>query len=54
MPWCETCYGTGSLDCLCGGDICVCGLDTYPCPACHGEYDEDFEEEGDEDGLQDF
>ena len=33
--WCETCHGTGTVDCLCGGDLCVCLNDgTKPCPDC--------------------
>lgn len=32
--YCETCSNTGMLDCLCGGDLCVCGLDMYACPDC--------------------
>jgi len=44
MAFCETCHNTGELDCLCGGDLCVCGIDTYPCPNCSEAYrDPEFE-----------
>jgi hypothetical protein len=33
--WCEACQNTGSLDCCCGGDLCVClNHGEYPCPHC--------------------
>jgi hypothetical protein len=33
--WCEHCHNTGSLDCHCGGDLCVCQNNgEYPCPHC--------------------
>jgi hypothetical protein len=33
--WCEHCHNTGSLDCHCGGDLCVCQNNgEYPCPSC--------------------
>lgn len=35
------CYGTGELECHCGGDLCVCGLDTLPCPGCPDCADQD-------------
>ena len=42
MAWCEHCYGTGTLDCLCGGDLCICERNgEYECPFCHGEYDDE-------------
>lgn len=34
-PYCCCCNNTGTVDCLCGGDFCVC--DNYgekPCPKC--------------------
>ena len=39
--YCFTCNNTGSIDCECGGDICVClesdnGL--LPCPDCERGY----------------
>lgn len=34
--YCDRCYGTGDLDCHCGGDLCVCQNNgTYPCPECN-------------------
>jgi hypothetical protein len=24
MMWCAACQGTGTVDCHCGGDLCVC------------------------------
>ncbi|URI15927.1 hypothetical protein [Brevundimonas albigilva] len=35
---CPRCLGDGTVDCHCGGDLCVC--DNYgerDCPVCHGE-----------------
>lgn len=33
--WCECCHNTGELDCLCGGDLCVCrNGGSIPCPRC--------------------
>lgn len=33
--WCDTCQGLGSVDCLCGGDLCVClNYGERPCPDC--------------------
>lgn len=33
--YCETCYGTGTVGCHCGGDLCVCGnYGEMPCPSC--------------------
>lgn len=35
--WCDTCANTGSLDCHCGGDLCVCRWNgERPCPSCAG------------------
>lgn len=48
MAFCETCHNTGELDCLCGGDLCVCGLNTYPCPnCCEAWRDDEYEDEED-------
>lgn len=30
----SSCDGWGFLICRCGGDICVCGLDSMECPGC--------------------
>ena len=36
--WCDRCQGSGNVDCRCGGDICLCGVqDEAVCPTCHGE-----------------
>ena len=35
--YCDTCHGTGVVDCWCGGDLCVCGArgpGELPCPDC--------------------
>lgn len=33
--WCDTCQNTGSVDCHCGGDLCVCDNGgEFPCPNC--------------------
>lgn len=40
-----TCGGTGSLDCYCGGDLCVCHnhgeVECYGCEDCEGRDDFD-------------
>jgi|GEM_PF-4791032 len=36
VGYCDTCNNTGEIDCHCGGDLCVCGVDVEPCPACDG------------------
>ena len=33
-PFCDHCNDTGWVDCLCGGDLCVCGEVETPCPYC--------------------
>ena len=48
--YCDRCNNTGSVDCHCGGDLCVCGREEYDCPRCGGasaepDYDHDFVEE---------
>lgn len=36
--WCSTCQNTGSVDCYCGGDLCICENNgEEPCPECGGE-----------------
>jgi len=40
--YCATCNNTGSIDCHCGGDLCVCGDEEIPCPDC--VEDDDFNE----------
>jgi hypothetical protein len=43
MPWCAHCCGTGTLDCLCGGDLYICERNgEYECPFCYGGYDDPF------------
>lgn len=34
--YCDRCANTGSVDCHCGGDLCVCGREEYDCPKCDG------------------
>lgn len=35
---CPRCSGMGSVDCHCGGDLCVCeNYGDAPCPLCDGE-----------------
>jgi hypothetical protein len=36
VGYCDTCNNTGEVDCYCGGDLCVCGQGTEPCPSCDG------------------
>lgn len=35
--YCDACCNTGEVDCYCGGDLCICGDETRPCPQCHGD-----------------
>jgi hypothetical protein len=28
------CNGSGYIQCWCGGDLCVCGMDSVECPGC--------------------
>lgn len=44
-PYCDRCQNTGYIDCHCGGDLCVCGLQEIPCPQCGGLPDDDFDDE---------
>lgn len=43
--YCGECQNTGTVQCYCGGDLCVCGEEEVPCPACGGYsgYDDDDE-----------
>lgn len=35
---CPRCQGDGTVDCHCGGDLCVClNYGERDCPACYGE-----------------
>lgn len=35
---CPKCMGQGSVNCHCGGDLCVCeNYGERDCPVCHGE-----------------
>lgn len=35
---CPRCQGGGTVDCHCGGDLCVCeNYGERDCPTCHGE-----------------
>ena len=44
------CGGSGTLDCLCGGDFCVCHnhgeVECFGCPDCEGD-DEGDDDQGD-------
>lgn len=53
----DTCGGTGSLNCFCGGDFCVCHYhgetECDGCPDCddgYGVEDEDWSDLDDEEG----
>lgn len=35
------CNGLGTLDCYCGGDLCVCGMDGQDCFGCEKCEDRD-------------
>jgi hypothetical protein len=49
-PYCATCNNTGSIDCHCGGDLCVCGDEDIECPDCdpYGEFIHGFDDSEDE------
>ncbi len=33
--YCDTCQNTGTVECYCGGDMCVCeNYGEEPCPDC--------------------
>ncbi len=35
--WCDECHNLGTVECLCGGDLCVCtNHGEQPCPKCGG------------------
>lgn len=35
--WCEYCNNLGTVECLCGGDLCICeNYGEMDCPICHG------------------
>lgn len=36
-PLCFRCDGAGDVACHCGGDLCLCGQEDVPCPACAGQ-----------------
>lgn len=45
--FCERCQNTGWIECMCGGDICVCeNYGEMECPVCFGEppHEDDFDE----------
>ncbi len=40
--WCDACQGTGTVDCRCGGDLCICeNYGEEDCPKCGGVCDID-------------
>lgn len=43
--YCTTCQNTGFIDCLCGGDICVCGQCEIDCPDCCGDGGDDQDDD---------
>jgi hypothetical protein len=46
--YCDTCNNTGEIDCLCGGDLCVCGAITEPCPDCDSAWEDPDAVDGDD------
>lgn len=41
MAWCFHCQGMGTVECFCGGDLCVClNYGERDCPVCHGDGDD--------------
>lgn len=51
MVWCWTCNGLGVVECLCGGDFCVCmDFGEAPCPGCGGDVDGREDPELDDNG----
>jgi hypothetical protein len=49
--YCDTCQNTGYIDCLCGGDLCVCGQEEIECPVCGGVGGDD--DDPDQDDIRD-
>ena len=51
----RTCGGLGTLNCYCGGDLCVChhhgSIDCDGCEDCESE--DDYDNDGFEDGFDD-
>ncbi len=51
----RSCGGSGSINCYCGGDQCVChhhgSIDCDGCEDC--ESDEDYDDDGFENGFED-
>lgn len=42
---CHECNGLGYVNCFCGGDMCVCGIQELPCHTCYpGHYCEEENE----------
>jgi hypothetical protein len=41
----ESCGGTGVLNCFCGGDFCVCGMEEMPCYGCEDCRDLEVEDD---------
>jgi len=36
--WCDMCQNTGWIECMCGGDTCLCANNgVVVCPYCGGE-----------------
>lgn len=44
--YCTYCQNTGTVDCECGGDLCLCGAGEVDCPACGGEFDDEPDDDG--------
>lgn len=34
LAYCDHCQNMGTVECYCGGDMCVCGDEEIPCPSC--------------------
>jgi hypothetical protein len=48
--WCDACQNMATVDCLCGGDLCVClNYGERDCPKCGGvsAYEDDDDESRD-------
>lgn len=34
--WCDSCQGSGEVECYCAGDFCCCGRQEVMCRSCQG------------------
>ena len=46
--YCDKCQTLGTVECYCGGDLCVCGQQELNCPLCKGASAKEYHDEEDE------